>query len=326
MTSCVSDYGESGILSFIKKTVGIDSNLLLGIGDDAAAVNATFQHPMVMASDAMVEDTHFQRDWSAGECTGRKLVAVNCSDMAAMGARPHYAMLTVGFPASLEWNWVEGFFRGLAQCSQALGVSLVGGDTVRTTGPIFLNLAVVGECVSHKPLCRSGALPGDRIYVTGPLGLAAYGLHTALHQRASMSNRPLSVAALQLGKARLDEGIALATWGQCHAAMDLSDGLAQDLSRIAESSDVHLRINIESIPLGEEAVSVDRLMARKLAIHGGEDYELLFTANQPPPFPCHCIGKVLPGPPAVSWETDSEILDTPPGGVESFSHYSDGSN
>ena len=324
MTSRVSDFGEAGILSLIKKTIGSDPSLLLGIGDDAAAIAATFQNPMVMASDAMVEGTHFKREWSSGECTGRKLVAVNCSDMAAMGARPRYALLTVGFPSSLEWSWVQGFCRGLAEASQSTGMSIVGGDTVRSTGGIFLNLSVVGECVVERPLSRNGALPGDRVYVTGPLGLAAYGLQTVTKQREQIAHRPLSVSAFQLGKARLDEGMALATWGHCHAAMDLSDGLVQDLPRLAQSSGVQLRIKLSSIPVGEEAMSAHKEMAQGLAIHGGEDYELLFTTSETPPFPAHCIGEVREGPWAVLWETDTQILDAPLGDWKSFSHYSDG--
>ena len=321
MIQRVSDFGETGILSLIQSLVRHDSNVQLSLGDDAAVVQSNFQHPMVMASDAMIENTHFHRSWSSGHATARKLVSVNCSDMAAMGAQPRYALLTVGFPELLEWTWVEEFCAGLAEATRLVDLPIVGGDTVGTAQDIVLSMSIVGECYTNKPMCRNGAKPGDGIYVTGPLGLSAYGLRTIL-ERGEVADDSEAVLALLLGKARLSEGRALATWGKCHAAMDLSDGLAQDLPRLAEASDVCLQIDLSSIPLGEDAMAVHPDLALSLAVHGGEDYELVFTASEDPPLPAYRIGQVISGSKGVIWMEGEQVFQQPPAAGPTFTHFS----
>ncbi len=320
MTKHVSDFGEAGILSLIQSLIRPDSSVPLSLGDDAAVVTSNFQYPMVMASDAMIEKTHFHRSWSSGEATAHKLVSVNCSDMAAMGARPKYALLTIGFPATLEWYWVEQFCAGLADATQSIDLPIVGGDTVQTSQDICLSMSVVGECHTNKPLCRSGAKPGDGIYVTGPLGLSAYGLRTVM-EKDEVPTDSDAVAALLWGRARLSEGRSLAIWGKCHAAMDLSDGLAQDLPRLAQASEVSLQIDLSSIPLSSEAMAEDPELALSLALHGGEDYELLFTAAEPPPVPAHCIGTVVSGSTGVLWKQGGQLFEKPPVGGPTFAHF-----
>ena len=321
MTPRVSDFGEAGIVSLIEGVVRMDANVHLGVGDDAAVVHANFQYPMVMASDAMIENTHFHRSWSSGHATAHKLVSVNCSDMAAMGARPKYALLTVGFPESLEWSWVQDFCVGLAEATRLVEMPIVGGDTVRTAQDIVLSMSIVGECYTHQPMCRKGAKPGDGVFVTGPLGLAAFGLRTIMNTQ-DLPEDSEAVSSLLLGKARLSEGRSLANWGKCHAVMDLSDGLAQDLPRLAKASDVCLQIDLASLPLGQEAMAEDADLALSLAVHGGEDYELVLLASEPPPLAVYRIGEVIGESAGVLWEKGGEVFQKPPIAGPSFTHFS----
>jgi thiamine-monophosphate kinase len=229
-------------------------------GDDAAVVD----HGLAVTVDALVEGVHFDRRLSP-EDVGYKTLAVSVSDLAAVGARPSWAVLALALPAS-DPAWVDGFARGLADACARWGVRLVGGDTVRTPGPRTASLTLGGTCVA-APRRRSGARPGDDLWVTGTLGLASAGWRLDAPPAAAL-------AALRRPDPPLAFALDLALDGLATAGMDLSDGLARDLPRLCAASRVGAVVDADALPgdpcLGSDAVDHQ--------LRGGEDFQLLFTA------------------------------------------------
>jgi thiamine-monophosphate kinase len=236
---------------------------------------------LVLTTDALVEDVHFRRRPERMRALGEKALAVNLSDVGAMGARPLGALLTLGLPESADVASIDAFLGGFLGLARASGCPLVGGDTVRA--PQWLvNVTVVGAVARGRALLRSGARPGDRIFVTGELGGAAAGLallecggaRTPSERRMAkrqLAPRPPFRAGEKLARARL-----------ASAAIDLSDGLVRDLGHVARASGVALHVEVERVPLERGlAAAATRLGADALALAlaGGEDYELAFTAR-----------------------------------------------
>jgi thiamine-monophosphate kinase len=246
----------------------------LALVDDAALLD---EHPgmqLVLTKDAMVAGVHFLRDDPPGQIA-QKLLRVNLSDLAAMGAAPIGYLLALARPRAIEDDWLAAFCAGLADDNAAFGVSLLGGDTVSTSGPVTLSLTAIGEVPQGTALLRSGARSGDDIWVSGTLGEAALGLavlQDALDVAAPVRAR--LVERYRLPRPRLALGQALR--GLAHAAIDISDGLLADLGHVAEASEVGAEIRADLLPL-----AADLPGARDAALSGGDDYELLFTA--PPP-------------------------------------------
>ncbi len=321
MVDCVSDRGEEALLALIRKWLDTDAVRPVGIGDDGAVIAKIWTSPMVLCADAMVEEVHFTRTFCSAASVARKLVAVNVSDVAAMGARPEFALLTTSFPAALEWSWVEAFFQGLAEAASALQFSIAGGDVTGTPGPIHLSMSVIGECVAPQALERSTAQLGDHVYVTGALGAAAFGLHTLRHEPGDAAVRPHSIQAYREPQARIDQGTTLARWGQCHAVTDISDGLSRDALRLATASGVCIELDVACVPIHPELLSQRRLFAERLALTGGEDYELLFTCSTEPPIIAHCIGRVCDGPVGVAWVRNGQPIPPPVSDEEGFDHF-----
>ena len=274
-------------------------DLVRGIGDDAAVVKSFLGSDVVVSTDLLVEDVDFRRDTTYANLLGHKTLAVSLSDIAAMGARPRWALLSVGVPNDVwESEFLERFYAGFFQLARRYSVGLIGGDVSRTPDKIVIDSIVIGECLSEHEVYRSGAEPGDQIYVTGFLGEASAGLRliergARLHSIAKKQpgsnaehedETPIEHLLLRQlqPEPRVGWGLFLGDQQLATAMIDISDGLSSDLNHLCSESNVGALINAASIPIdpvvrelsGRRAL--DPLM---LALHGGEDFELLFTVK-----------------------------------------------
>ena len=271
-----------------------------GIGDDAAVMALPAGARLVSCIDTLVQGRHFSADWSqVNELAfqiGYKAVAVNVSDIAAMGATPHSMLLALALPERLATEtWLTNFAKGLFHACQLFGVTLIGGDTTRSDN-LVLSVSAQGVLPADMPaVYRSGASVGDKVYVSGTLGDAAYALqHPDSSQGLELAHR------LHMPTPRITLGAALAQIGAT-AMIDISDGLYQDLGHICEQSSVGMRINLEQLPNSQALASVDLSERLLCQLAGGDDYELAFTlpADITPPIdssntPVICIGEVIP--------------------------------
>ncbi len=275
------------------------SSFILGIGDDAAVTRARRGHDTLITTDLLVEDVDFRRDWMPPQMLGHKALAVSLSDIAAMGARPRWALLSVGVPEDVwRGRFVDEFYEGFFALADECGVTLIGGDVSRTPGRIVIDSIVLGEAKRNRTALRSGARAGDRIFVTGALGGSAAGLQllesgARLSKNAVRRNRLSATEQLMLRHLRPSARLA---WGQflgekrlATAMIDLSDGLSSDVAHLCRESGVGANIDALRIPVDplieSRGVQVDDVLsshagdAFTLALGGGEDYELLFTVS-----------------------------------------------
>lgn len=249
-------------------------NANLGVGDDAALLSVSPGMELALSTDMLVSGTHFFPD-ADPFLLGHKTLAVNLSDMAAMGAQPRWATLAVSLPHADE-AWLGRFSAGFFALADEYGVALVGGDTTR--GPLNLCVTILGEVPVGQALRRDGARVGDDIWVSGRPGMAALGLAHAKGECAlDGAMRDLCLDALQRPQPRVALGMALR--GTAHSAIDVSDGLLADLGHILECSAVAAEVELESLPVAASGTA--RGMAQQLALAGGDDYELCFTAPVP---------------------------------------------
>jgi thiamine-monophosphate kinase len=268
--------GEFELIARLAAIFGTPSDGL-GIGDDAAIWPATGDTVAVATTDMLVEGIHFRLDWTSAEDLGWKALAVNLSDLAAMGARPGRALVSVAIDANRRALVVE-VARGLQSLANRTGTQVVGGDTVRSPGPLVINVALVGEADHARLLRRDAARVGDLVGVTGTLGAASAGLalltERGPHLEAALD--PL-VAALHRPVPRLAAGAILARLG-VRCAIDISDGLASETHHLARASGVGIEVDLDRLPLAPAAVeALGSRRAIEGALSGGEDYELLFT-------------------------------------------------
>jgi thiamine-monophosphate kinase len=261
---------------------GARGGVRVGIGDDCAVLEPAPGARLVATTDLLVEDVHFRRRYAEPADIGWKALAVNLSDIAAMGATPRWALVALACPEDGRAGDVEAFYEGALALASAHDVAIVGGDTSASPAGWMINVTLLGEATA-APLLRSGARPGDVVAVSGPLGRAAAGL--AVLQSSDVPGRLGSVlaeltAAHLRPRPRVTEGSWLAIAGGVTAMMDLSDGLATDLPRLAAASGAGARVELERVPVdeatraGAQALGVDALT---WATGGGEDYELLLT-------------------------------------------------
>jgi thiamine-monophosphate kinase len=263
------------------------SSLLYGIGDDAAVLRPRAGFDLVITTDLMVEGVDFRLDggWISPRDLGHRALAVSLSDAAAMGARPRFCLLSVGVPRALwRGRFPDEFYEGVRSLAESFGVRIVGGDTSRTPGGVVIDSIVIGEVRRGRALTRGGARVGDRIFVTGALGGAAGGLKI-LESDAVRTSRKRAEGGLvsrqRRPEPRVEWGALLSEKGLASSLIDLSDGLSSDLAHVCRESGVGARVEAASLP-------VDPLLARagfdadeslRLALDGGEDFELLFTAD-----------------------------------------------
>ena len=247
---------------------------VLGVGDDAALVRTSADCDLAISTDMLLEGRHFLPG-AEPRALGHKTLGVNLSDMAAMGARPRWATLAIALPADDE-AWLAAFTQGLFALAEREGVELIGGDTTR--GPLTLAVTIFGEVPRGKALLRSGARPGDDVWVSGELGGAALGL-AYLQGRVN----PMPDDAREACK-RLDEPEARVALGErligiAHSAIDVSDGFAADLGHILERSAVGATVSYDALPRPEAFARLKRPdLERRCVLAGGDDYELVFTA------------------------------------------------
>lgn len=251
------------------------SNAELGVGDDAALVSIAPGKQLAISADMLVEGRHFFADVDP-DCLGRKALAVNLSDMAAMGAIPRWFTLALALP-QVDTRWLEAFSRGLRAMAEEHGVTLIGGDT--TCGPLTISIQIMGEVEAGAALLRSGGLPGDDLWVSGPLGAAA----AAVMHRQGRIVLPTDVFAqcevrLDLPVPRVALGRQLR--GLASAALDISDGLLADAGHLCERSGCGAQIELSRVPCPEEIGNLPPDLLQEAILAGGDDYELCFSAPE----------------------------------------------
>ncbi|MGH9502498.1 MAG: thiamine-phosphate kinase [Terriglobales bacterium] len=248
----------------------------IGIGDDCAVISIPRGHQALVTTDLSLEDVHFKRSWHPPESVGHRCLTRGLSDIAAMGGEPLAVFLSLALPRRLPQNWVNGFLNGLLKLAGEFKVSLAGGDTAESPAGILADIVVLGSVPKGKAVLRSGARPGDRIYVSGDLGASAATLELL---SAGKKLRPLDYGRHFYPSARVAVGRFLRENGLATAMIDISDGLSTDLGHICEESEVGAEIEREAIPLATIKLGKDAPEAAlRFALHGGEDYELLFSA------------------------------------------------
>jgi thiamine-monophosphate kinase len=266
--------GEKSIIERVRSRTKRRAAIRVGIGDDCAALRIPPRHEMLVTTDFSLDGVHFRRDWHAPEIVGRRCLTRGLSDLASMGGRPIAAFLSLALPRILPQRWVDRFFDGLLHQAAAFQMTLAGGDVAQSPGGILADIVVVGSTPRGKAVLRSGAKPGDRIYVTGDLGGSATALKLLI---AGRKLRPADFPQHFYPQPRVAVGEFLRKKRLASAMIDISDGLSTDLAHICEESGVGAEVCAEAIPrasVGKPAREVDL----NSALHGGEDYELLFTA------------------------------------------------
>jgi thiamine-monophosphate kinase len=275
---------ERELIEHIRQLAGQRGGLLQGIGDDCAVIEKDQEMAWLLTMDTLIESVHFRCSWHPPELLGRKAAAVNVSDIAAMGGRPLFALLSLGLPAGFDPAWAKLLVQGITDACAGQGCLLIGGDTVRSPEQVSLTLTLIGEMRKEQVLYRHGAKPGDTVWVSGPLGWSAAGF-SLLQAGKTMDDpswRQLMLAHLD-PQPRVELGRFLAESGLVHAMMDISDGLATDLAHICKASGVGAVLDAALLPGGDELVDAAALLrqdALRWMISGGEDYELLFTASE----------------------------------------------
>jgi len=273
----------------------------LGGGDDAAIISPTPGHQLLVSTDMLVEGRHFFRGADASNI-GWKSLAVNLSDMAAMGGVPRWAFLSLALP-DMDERWLTGFSRGFKACADAFGVDLAGGDTTR--GPLTINVTILGETPTGTAIPRSGARPGDEVWVSGQPGRAALALwHLRDGQPLADAAQDDCLLALHRPQPRVSLGTGLRALAS--AMLDVSDGLLGDLGHILEASQVGVVLHDIALPTRALIdACADETLARRACLNGGDDYELLFTAPaaqhetietvaRSAGVPVHAIGQIRP--------------------------------
>lgn len=284
---------EKALIAQIRRLAKSKGNpaVLTGIGDDCAVLRllAEGKGPdTLVTTDFSLEGVHFRREWHSPESVGHRCLARGLSDIAAMGGKPVAAFLSLALPRALPSAWVTRFAQGLISLAKKHNVTLAGGDTAESPNGILADIVLVGTMPKGKAVLRSGAHAGDRIYVSGELGGSAAAVWQ-MRKKPKRKLNPRDYPHHFFPQPRVELGQVLCQKGLVSAMIDTSDGLSTDLAHICEESEVGAEIQAEALPLasvGEPSREVDL----ELALHGGEDYELLFTAPRGKRLPSHIAG------------------------------------
>jgi thiamine-monophosphate kinase len=317
-----------------------NNQLVAGIGDDAAIVRTSGGKDSVIATDLLVEDVDFRRSTTPAYFLGHKALTVSLSDVAAMGARPRWCLTSIGIPEDVwQTEFLENFYDGLFELAHQYDVQLVGGDTSRTSERIAIDSVLIGECAADSAVKRSGARPGDQIFVTGSLGGSAAGLrliergaHLADQNLGSTETQALDQILLRHLRpdARVGWGIVLGHERLATAMIDISDGLSSDLNHVCSESGVGSLIESTLLPIDHQVVELcgrRALDPLQLALHGGEDFELLFTVRPSdiPRLPKRVdgvgitrIGEVRPAADGVKISEGTRVWELTPKGWKHF--------
>lgn len=305
--------GEFGFIDYIKTNFPAPKDAI-GIGDDCA-VMPSGNGELLFSTDLLMEGVHFLRDESSAEDIGWKAAAVNLSDIAAMGGTPVATFLSIALPKDAQGDWAERFIEGYAQISRLYDVPLLGGDTTSSLRDIAVNVGILGRCPSGKRAMRSGAKPGETIYVTGHLGDSAGGLQAILKGIDRNDMVQTLIARHKRPVPRVNEGRALMNSGKVGAMMDISDGIASDLRHIMKASGVGAVVRLDRLPCSRQLLDVCKEHGwdiYELATSGGEDFELLLTGPEglenELDIPLYPIGHITSGS-ELKWTIDNEEAD-----------------
>lgn len=340
----IGEIGERALVRHLRSRIPSGPGVVVGVGDDAAVVETGAL--TLLTTDSLVEGVHFLREWTPPALLGRKALAVNLSDIAAMAGVPRHAAVSLCLRSDVAVDFVDGLYDGLLARAAETGVSVVGGNLAATTGPVVVDVVLLGHV--DRVLRRSGAVAGDLAVVTGSLGAAAQGLRL-LRQGARLdaegciastgvwteSSVPAVIHCL---RAQLDPspplafGRILSEHDVVHAAIDISDGLSGDLLEVCLESDVSGWIDPAAVPVDKHAASLERSRggdALSLALHGGEDYQMLLAV--PPDrldalrdlavvwdLPLAVVGEFAPGPPGISLKKGETLSELTPASHDHF--------
>lgn len=281
----MKDLGEAGIIRLIQEygPAGLASHIRKGIGDDCAVLETGGKRCLLVTTDTLIQGIHFTDQTLTPEALGWKALAVNISDIAAMGGTPRTAFLSMGLKPEASISFLESFMAGFKALADETAIALAGGDTVESPASVVITLTLLGDCPPENVVYRSGAKVGDDLWVTGPLGNAAGGLFLLRESSSSeLTGYASLIHAHQRPVPRLAIGKVLGESGLVHAMIDISDGIAKDLGHICEQSHTGALLQATSIPMSDDLLRL-AADAKKSpldwALHGGEDYELLFTAS-----------------------------------------------
>lgn len=293
---------ELDFVRWLGQTLGKAPGVALGIGDDAALVEVPEGRQLVVTTDMLADQVHFDLAQHTTQRIGRKALAVNLSDLAAMAAQPLAAFVSLNMPRSASsGELARGLIEGMLPLAEALGCPLAGGDTNATDGPLVVSITVLGTVAPGEAWLRDAARPGDRLLVTGRLGGSLAGHHLDFTPR-------------------VNEALALAAFAEIRAAMDLSDGLALDLRRMCQASGVGAIVDLASLPLSQAAIDTSHNSGRSPidhALEDGEDFELLIAAapavaealarDQPLPCGLTIVGEVIDGDELYERDADAAV-------------------
>jgi thiamine-monophosphate kinase len=330
----LSELGEFRLIKLLTKDLVCDPRgIIRGVGDDTAVLTTGAGVWLLFTTDMMVEGIHFSLDYSTWQQVGWKALAVNLSDIAAMGGRPTHALVSLGIPQELESDALVDLYAGLREAVKKYRVNIVGGDTVSSPGQLVINVVLLGEVEAGKVVYRSGARPGDRVYVTGTLGAPAAGLY--LFQSSGLSCAP-EIAdycrrAHTIPQPRVEAGSILARCG-VSAMDDISDGLASEMHEICDASGVGCIIREQSLPVDRRVkvvagkAGVDLL---EWVLFGGEDLELVFTAGPDAEkkmekvlagknIRIRNIGEIIASRKVMLERSNGEVVALPRGGYDHF--------
>jgi thiamine-monophosphate kinase len=294
MKKAIQQRGELALIEYIQQKFASrpGRSLRLGIGDDCAILSPTQGTEVLVTTDFTLEGRHFRRDWHSPESVGHRCLARGLSDLAAMGATPTAAFLSLALPSGLSRSWTERFFHGLQALADRYSVPLAGGDTAEAPGEAILaDIILIGSAPAGRALRRTGARAGDLLYVTGALGGAAAELDrmragkVRLMKSGSWERHPQ-----MFPEPRIALGERLLAKGWASGCMDLSDGLSTDLAHLCRASGVSAEVDAAALPMHPLAAKLGAAAALQAALHGGEDYELLFAAPKAAKVPAQIAG------------------------------------
>ena len=297
----ISDVGERALIERITARLATAPWVIVGPGDDAAVIAPQRGEDDVLTTDAQIEDVHFDRRFVPPDAIGHRALAVNLSDLAAMGAQPRAALLSLALPGTLDVAVVDGVMDGMLALAAAHRVAIIGGNITRSPGPMMIDVTAIGSVRRRRVLTRSGARPGDDVYVTGTIGDAVVGLKSLQARCGVDAGGPQpspAASARQAGPAphdgdvnaceqrflrpepRVRAGLLIGRNRAASACMDLSDGLADGVRQIGEASGVGMMIDAAALPIADQARRWYEVQGHDpvaAAVAGGDDYELLFT-------------------------------------------------
>ncbi len=311
--------GEKDLIKRIRRLAGKGPAVITGIGDDAAVLRMAPDHDILVTTDFSIEKVHFRRDWHQPGVVGWRCLTRGLSDIAAMGGEPQAAFLSLAVAGDVPQNWVDKFLSGLLALAKEVHVPLAGGDLAQAASGIQADIVVVGSVPRGTAVLRSGAKPGDQIYVSGALG----GSAMALSRLADSQLLGAEYSAHFRPRARL----AVGQWLRLHqlpsAMIDISDGLSTDLDHICQESRVGAEIEIDAIPRARWGKEAKRTVDLAFALHGGDDYELLFTSAQSVPpeiegVPVTRIGRMTTSAGMRLIDSNAKMTLLEPGGWEHF--------